>query len=112
MLKRLRRVLVESFVGAIALGYVFAQGVMHFVWVFATPVVAYVTRREYRGIMERTVAPTGFSLQDALPELARSCALLVVGYVLLRWLYFTPLAEQAPDPAQEQSPTLGNTGQG
>ncbi|MGO9208550.1 MAG: hypothetical protein ACLPXM_20660 [Terriglobales bacterium] len=112
MLKRLRRILVESFVGAIALGYVFAQGILHFAWVFAAPVVAYVTRREYRGIMERTAAPTGFSLQDALPELVRSCALLLVGYVLLRWLYFKPLVEQSPDPAQEQDPTLGKTGQG
>jgi len=104
MLDRLKRVLVESFVGAIALGYVFAQGLLHFAWIFSAPVAAYLTRREYRGIMERTAAPTGFSLQDALPELARCCALLLVGYVLLRWLYFKPLGEEAPDPAQEQSP--------
>jgi len=103
MLERLKRVLVESFVGAIALGYLFAQGILHFANVFSAPVAAYLMRREYRGIMERTTAPTGFSFQDALPELARSCALLLVGYVLLRWLYFKPLVEEAPDPAREQS---------
>ena len=104
MLERLKRVLVESFVGAIALGWIFAQGILHFAWVFSAPIAGYVTRREYRGIMERTAAPTGFSLQDALPEVARSCALLLVGYVLLRWLYFKPLVEEAPDTGQEQGP--------
>ena len=104
MLKRLRKVLVESFVGAIALGYVFAQAILHIAWVFAAPVTAYFTRREYPGIIEHMAAPRGFSLQDALPSLARACALLIVGYVLLRWLYFKPLDEEAADPVQGQTP--------
>jgi len=110
MLKRLRRVLVESFVGAIALGYVFAQAILHFAWVFAAPVTAYFTRREYPGIIEHMAAPRGFPFQDAMPSLARACALLIVGYVLLWWLYFKPLDEEAPEPAQ--NPTLGKAGQG
>ena len=104
MLKRLRRVIVKSFIGAIALGYVFAQAISNFAWVFVAPVTGYFTRREYPGIIEHTVAPRGFSLQDALPPLARACALFIVGYVLLRWLYFKPLEEEVPETVQEQTP--------
>lgn len=39
MLNRLKRTLVESFVGAIALGYLLAQTILHFVNIFASPVV-------------------------------------------------------------------------
>ena len=104
MLKRLRKVLIESFVGAIALGYVFAQTILHFAWVLAAPVTGYFTRREYPGIIEHAAAPRGFSLQDAVPPLARACALLILGYVLLRWLYFKPLGEEAPRAVKEQTP--------
>jgi hypothetical protein len=102
MLERLKRALVESFVGAIALGYIFAQGLQHFAWAFAAPVAGYVSRKQYRGLIDRPI-PVAFSFQDALPELARSAALLVVGYVLLRWLYFKPLAE-APKSVEGQTP--------
>jgi hypothetical protein len=47
--------------------------------------------------------PTGISLQDALPELVRSFSLLLVGYCLLRWLYFKPLEKQPTEPGPEQS---------
>ena len=103
MLKRLKAVLVNSFVGAIAIGWVFAQGVLHFAYVFSAPVAAWLTRREYQGIADRAVMPTAFSLQDALPELARSLSLLLVAYLLLRWLYFKPIESQMTKPSSEQS---------
>lgn len=98
MLERLRKVLVESFVGAIALGWLFAQGILHFAYIFSAPVAGWLTRREYRGIAERMNALTSFSLQDALPELIRSFSLLVVAYLLLRWLYYKPLATETTEP--------------
>ncbi len=92
MLKRLRKALVKSFVGAIALGWVFAQGIIHFAYVFSAPIANWFARREYSGLLDRH--PVGFSFQDALPELIRSLALLVLGYLLLRWLYFKPIEEE------------------
>lgn len=86
MFEQFRSVLVSSFVGAIALGWVFAQAILHFAYIFSAPVAGWLTRREYHGVVGR--AYTGFSLHDALPELAKSVSLLVVGYVLLRWLYY------------------------
>lgn len=88
MFNQLRRVLVESFVGAIALGYLLAQGLMHFVDVFAAPIATWVTRMEYREFANHPSNSTAFTFLSALPELAKSAALVTLCYALLRWLYF------------------------
>jgi hypothetical protein len=103
MLKKLRQILVESFVGAIALGWMLAEIVAHLVNVFAAPVASWIGRTEYRDVLRTNSYPTaGFLLQDALPELIRFIVLLLVWYVLVRWLYFKPVtnadAEIHPDP--------------
>jgi hypothetical protein len=105
MLDRLKQALVESYVGAIALGYLFAQGILHFVGIFTSPVAGWISRKQYGGLVPSTTSLPGFSLQDALPELVRFVLLLLVWWVLLRWLYFEPLKEQtsAPMPNAEQA---------
>ena len=103
MFERLRQVLVNSFVGPIALGWVFAQGILHFAYVFSAPVVSWLMRREYPAVMERTAAHFGFSLSDAIPELARSVSLLLMGYLLLRWLYYRP-SEQTKATSELNTP--------
>jgi len=89
MFERLKRALVDSYVGAIALGYVLAQCILHFVNIFGSPVAAWVTRNEYRDVIPHTAPVPGFLLRDALPEFVRFSLLFVVWYVLVRWLYFT-----------------------
>jgi len=79
---------VKSFVGAIALGWIFAQGILHFAYIFSAPVTGWLSRREFSGLVGHTTP-----LDEALLELARSVVVLVVGYLLLRWLYFKPLEE-------------------
>jgi hypothetical protein len=90
MFKRLKRALVESFVGAIALGYLLAQCILYFVNIFASPIAGWVSRNEYRAIIPSGAALVGFSLKDALPDLTRFVGLFMVWYLLVRWLYFTP----------------------
>lgn len=102
MFKKLRKALVTSFVGAIALGWLFAQGVLHFAYVFISPLTSWLARREYGAITDRAPISAAFSLQDALPELARSASLLLLGYVLLRWLYFKPLELETAQQESEQ----------
>ena len=97
MFKRLKSVLVESFVGAIALGWLLAQGLMHFAEVFIAPIAAWVTRTEYREFANRPDVSSAFTFRSALPELAKSAALLLLCYVLLRWLYFN--APEHSEPA-------------
>jgi hypothetical protein len=94
MLKHLKKALVNSFVGAIALGWLFAEGIQHFAYIFSAPLAGWLMRREYSGFTGRASGMTGFTLQDALPELARSFSLLLLGYLLLCWLYFKPLEEK------------------
>jgi hypothetical protein len=99
MFDRLKGALVKSYVGAIALGYLFAQGISHFVNIFASPVAGWVSRNEYREVMPHGSAIAGFSLKDTLPELVRFLFLLLVWYLLVRWLYFTPLKKEDSEPA-------------
>jgi hypothetical protein len=98
MLNRLKSALVESFVGTIALGYVLAQTIMHFVNIFASPITAWVAGDEYRRLVLQSLAPqspapTGFPFRNALPELVSFLLLLLVWYVLVRWLYWEPVAQ-------------------
>lgn len=95
MLKRIKRALVESFVGAIALGYLLAQTILHFVNIFASPVVGWISRMQYGGLAPKDSHLPGFSFKDALPEVTRFAVLLLVWYVLVRWLYFKPVEESA-----------------
>ncbi len=98
MLERLKSALVGSFVGAIALGWLLAQGIMHFAGIFTAPLTNWIARREYRELADRYAVSTVFSFQDAVPELAKSVSLLILCYVLLRWLYFKPVV---PPPIQD-----------
>jgi hypothetical protein len=109
MLKRFKRAVVESFVGAIALGYVLAQAILHFVNIFASPVAGWVSRKQYGGLLPNTAPLPGFSLKDALPEVVRFFLLLLVWFVLLRWLYFGSLEKETSKSASN-SELEKNTG--
>ena len=98
MVNRLKQALVESYVGAIALGYIFAQCVLHFVSIFASPVAAWVAYNQYGKLMPSTTAPEGFSPQTSLPDLIKFVLLLVLWIALMRWLYFEPLKNSTSDP--------------
>jgi hypothetical protein len=68
MFERLKQSVVESYVGAIALGWLLAQSPLHFANIFTAAVAGCILRREYRGFTEHTTLPASFSLQDAVPE--------------------------------------------
>ena len=95
MLDRLNSALVDSYVGAVALGYLLAQCVLHFANVFANPVAGWITRGEYKDVVTHGMPMVGFTFKDGLPELVRFVLLLAVWFVLVRWLYLTPLKQGA-----------------
>jgi hypothetical protein len=99
LLNRLKRSLEESFVGAICLGYLFAQGFIHLAYVLTAPVAGWISRKEYSDLRLKSEISTKFYFQDALPELARAVSLLLLGYILLRWLYFKPVPREAAETA-------------
>jgi hypothetical protein len=103
MFDRLKRALVESFIGAIALGYLLAEVIQYFVNVFTSPVTAWVTRNLYRGLVPGT---NGFSSSLLIAAVSPAIAfvlLLFVWYLILRWLYFTPLKVEESEPNPEQT---------
>jgi hypothetical protein len=95
MLDRVKRVLVESFVGAIALGYLLAQAILAFVNIFASPIEGWLSQNYVRDVTSRTTVAPLSPLYFAFPQLVTFVVLLLAWYVLLRWLYFTPLESQA-----------------
>ena len=97
MLDQLKRTLVESYVGAIALGYLLAQVILHFVGIFTSPVSDWIIRKEFGKWTQYGAALKGYPLEDALPQLIWFFALLLLWYVLLRWLYFKPFKKETSE---------------
>lgn len=104
MFEPLKRTLVESYVGAIALGYMLAQGILHFVNIFVSPVALWILRKDFLAFMPGGTISVTTSLRAAIPELVTILVLLPIWYVLLRWLYFQPLKKVMP----EQAPASGS----
>jgi len=99
MLRRLKRVLVKSFIGAIGLGYLFAQAILYLVNVFTAPLAVWSTQKTYQGLISRSTSSTGLPLEAALPQVVGFLVLLLLWYGLLRWLYFTPFTPETCEPA-------------
>lgn len=97
MLRRLKLALVESYVGAIAVGWLLAQGIMHFASIFTAPLTDWFARKEYWELTNRPGISRGFPFESALPELAKSVSLLFFFYLLLRWLYFRPVEPKSAE---------------
>lgn len=103
MANRFRDALVRSYVGAIALGWVFGQGILHFAYIFTAPVTGWLGRREYHSLSLSKNPVPPFTLQDAVPDLLRSVVLLLIGYLLLRWLYYKPETRETTQAVTEAS---------
>jgi hypothetical protein len=91
MFRRLKRLLVESYIGAIALGILLADVILELVNVFVAPVAGWFSQNEYRAILRNGTSSRSFPYHDALPPLERFIILLLVWYLLLLLLYSTPV---------------------
>lgn len=98
MLERLRQTLVESYVGTVALGWLLADGLMDFVRIFSTPLASWVSRTDLQVFTQHPAGPVGVRLQDGLPELIKAFLVLLIWYVLFRWLYFKPSKPGSSEP--------------
>ena len=104
MFKRLKRILVESYIGAIALGYLLAESVLYLINIVAAPVTAWA-QQQYRTAIPGHVSWANLALADAIDPLVKFILLLVLWYILVRWLYLEKPAKEAsaPIPNPEQS---------
>src|SRR4051812_33367426 len=101
---RLKRGLVDSFVGAICIGWMLAQGFLHLVAALVLPVNQWIVRQALLDARGRADDPGRYKVENSLPDLASAIVIFVIAYVLLRWLYFKPVAEV---PAQD-APAAAN----
>ena len=90
MLECLRETLVKTYIGAIALGYLLAHCVLQFAGIFTTPVGKWITRREYGDLLQHPPS-SGLYWLDAGSEAVGFLVLLLVWYLLVRWLYYKPI---------------------
>jgi hypothetical protein len=104
MSKRIKRALVDSYIGAIGLGYLLAQVMLYFISIFSAPVTGWIVQNQSPQFMSRPIS-TGLPLQNALPQLIDFVLLLCLWYILLRWLYLEKPAGRTSVkvPDQEQS---------
>lgn len=109
MLERLRRGLVDSYIGAIALGWLLAQDIMHFVGIFGAPVGAWVSQNTYRAMTQKSTGVEDFPFQAAFPELVRAFLLFLIWFTLFRWLYLKQFRLNSTEPAPNVEPPTPNT---
>ncbi len=109
MFDRLKTALVSSYVGAIAVGWLCAQGILHLANTIAVPVSIWFQQRiqqqQHRELSSLYSAPPRFPFEMALARLLTALFLLLIAFALLRWLYYPAAVElgqeQSPDPEQE-----------
>jgi hypothetical protein len=105
VLERLKRALIDTFVGAVGLGYLLALAIVAFINMFTAPIQFWAVRRYTAelipGLAQRP-APS-FHISDALPEVAEFLALALVWYLLFRWLYFKPFDRPASEASSVSS---------
>ncbi len=104
MLERMKTALVDSYAGAIALGWLFAMGITRFVGVFIEPVTVWMTRRQSWEIYSAGATSPAFPFQLVFSQLLTSASYLLIGYGLLRWLYYPAKEKQDPEGAPEPEP--------
>jgi len=108
MFDRLKRTLVETYVGAIAMGWLLATAVLDFASIFSSPVQSWISRGQIRAL-SHTITPLGFQLQDALPEVVKTFLVLLIWYVLFRGLYFKPAKITSSEPSSiSEQPAVGS----
>ena len=109
MLERLKRGLVDNYIGAIALGWLLAQDIVHFVRIFSAPVAAWVSQNTYRAMTQKSTSASDFPFQASFPELVKTFLLFGIWFVLFRWLYSKPLRGNSLEPARNEVPPAQGT---
>jgi hypothetical protein len=101
MVDRLKAALVNSFVGAITLGWIFAQAILQCASLLILPLAQAIMARESPNFSVLGTPASIFSIEALLPGLIRVVFLLLVGYGLLRWLYYETESDMSLPPAPE-----------
>ena len=91
-----KELLVDSFVGAIALGLLLSNAIVRLANGLTMPVTNWLVRTQFQGFTNPPPQP--FSLREGGPELIRAFVLFVIWCALLYSLYFKRVPEESPEP--------------
>ncbi|HEV2491059.1 MAG TPA: hypothetical protein VGT03_14735 [Candidatus Acidoferrales bacterium] len=97
MLDKLKRALVESYIGAIALGYVLAQAILYFMLTIVSPFTAWLSHAYFKDVPSRPT-PADLPFYNALVDLASFVSLTLLWFVLMYWLYVKPGRSAKSEP--------------
>ena len=101
MFRRIKTALVDSFVGAIAVGYLLAQALENIGYAFAAPFTRLMDEKALQLTSNSRAGHPSLSLAAGLPQLLSGCIYLFTAWVLLRWLYYNARKNQTPPQTPE-----------
>jgi hypothetical protein len=84
-MKRIREILLTQYIGAITVGFILAQATISFINELAGAVAEYWAIQQNRG--SAIGAPTSFRWANFIVSMTSVALHLVVGFLLIRWLY-------------------------
>jgi hypothetical protein len=84
-MKRIREILLTQYIGAITVGFIFAQAAIHFINEIALAFAQYWTIQQDQG--SAMGAPRSFPWANFTVSMASVALHLLVGFLLIRWLY-------------------------
>lgn len=100
MHERLKAALVDSFVGAIAIGLLVSQGLAEIVGLFINPITVWLQQRQRSESFPPGSPDASLAFQSVFIQLIRAVLVLMIAYGMLYWLYFPKSAQkdQEADP--------------
>jgi hypothetical protein len=106
MLERIKKALVRSFVGPIAIGWLFADGILRFVSGVTSSLMEWLAEwiQQPKGSVLFPSPRPPFPSPILIREWFAAALILLAAFLLLRWLYIEPSAAEPSDPSQVEEP--------
>ena len=101
-MKKLRDILLTQYIGAITIGLVLAQAIFGFVNACVQATATYIAIQKSRSVLDNTPA---FSWANFITSMITVLLYLIIGLLLIRWLYSVAPPEREDEPPQ--SPAVG-----
>lgn len=92
MLERMKSALVDSYVGAILVGWLFAEGIERLLTSIVTPLTEWGVERILQQLSPGTFgilgSPARYPTEFTVSQLITGALILLIAFYLLHWLYF------------------------
>ncbi|MBZ5666778.1 MAG: hypothetical protein LAO30_19510 [Acidobacteriia bacterium] len=100
-MRRIREILLTQYIGAITIGFIFAQGVIQFINVTVQIGSNYWASRQ--ASQSALVGSASFPWNHFILSMTSIALNLLAGFLLIRWLYATETSEIQDDKIDEDS---------